>query len=378
MRVLFWSPGFLPEIGGIEIFAGQLLPAMQERGFEYMVITWRNDLSLPAHTRYKDIPIHRFPFWHSLVNIDQLMEVKREVARLKRVFAPDLIHVNGIGPDNFFHFTTANIHPAPLLVTLHNEWKMEAGPMVERTLRSAGWINGCSKAILDKAQRMVPEIIPRSSLIYNAAAAASISPQPLPQSQRVLCVGRLAKEKGFDLALAAFASVVKQFPHARLVIAGDGPEHATLTRQAAEAGLANTVEFIGWVLPDDVPELINTASVLLLPSRLEGLPLVALQGAQMARPVVATRVGGLPEVVLHQQTGLLVEPENSSSLAQAIEYCLRNPAAANQMGQAARLRAQRLFSWQRHVDAYDVLYQKVASEGRKSSRVEDIRHGATR
>jgi glycogen(starch) synthase len=360
MRVLFWSPGFFPEIGGIEVFAGELLPAMQQRGYEYIVITWRNDPSLPAHARYKDIPIHRFSFWHSLVNIEQLMEVKREVARLKRVFAPDLIHVNGIGPDNFLHFTTANVHPAPLLVTLHNEWKMEAGPMVERTLRSAGWITGCSRAILDKAQRMVPEIISRSSLIYNAAAAASILPQSPPQAQRVLCLGRLAKEKGFDLALAAFALVVKEFPHATLVIAGDGPERAALTRHAAELGLAKTVDFIGWVLPDDVPELINTASVLVLPSRLEGLPLVALQAAQMARPVVATSVGGLPEVVLHQETGLLVEPENSSALAQAIQYCLRNPAAAKQMGQTAWLQAQRSFSWQRHIDAYDVLYQRLA------------------
>jgi glycogen(starch) synthase len=275
--------------------------------------------------------------------------------------------VNGLGPDNFFHLTTANAHPAPLLVTLHNEWKTEAGPMVERMLHSAGWITGCSKAILDKARRMLPEIIPRSSLIYNAAAAASISPEPLSvETQRVLCVGRLAREKGFDIAVAAFASVIKQFPHARLVIAGDGPERVGLVRQATEAGLANTVDFLGWVAPEEVPELINTASVVVLPSRFEGLPLVALQAAQMARPVVGTRVGGLPEIVLHQHTGLLVEKEDVQELARAITFLLKHPEAAICMGRTARRRAQRMFSWDTHVKSYVAICRKLVLDQRRS------------
>ena len=108
-----------------------------------------------------------------------------------------------------------------------------------------------------------------------------------------------------------------------------------------------------------VPALINTATMVVMPSRREGLPLVALEAALMARPIVATRVGGLPEVVVHQQTGLLVEPENSDALAEAITFLLDHHETATQLGQAARQRAQEVFGWERCVDAYDALYRKL-------------------
>jgi len=91
---------------------------------------------------------------------------------------------------------------------------------------------------------------------------------------------------------------------------------------------------------------------------------VALEAALMARPVVATRVGGLLEVVVHQQTGLLVEQEDSHGLAEAIASLLDHPETATEMGQAARQRAQKVFSWKQCVDAYDALYQKLITEAR--------------
>lgn len=77
----------------------------------------------------------------------------------------------------------------------------------------------------------------------------------------------------------------------------------------------------------------------------------------MARPVVATRVGGLPEVILHDRTGLLVEPENSQALADAVTVLLQNLPMLIQLGQTARNHAQQRFSWQQHVDSYDKLYR---------------------
>jgi glycogen(starch) synthase len=177
---------------------------------------------------------------------------------------------------------------------------------------------------------------------------------------RLLCLGRIVDEKGFDLALEAFASLVDRFPEARLVIAGDGPARAGLEYRATLLGLVDTVEFIGWVAPEKVPELINTTSVVVIPSRWrEPFCLVALQAAQMARPVVATRVGGLPEIVVHGQTGLLVERENSSAIAEAIAFLLEHPDVAAQMGRDARSRARDVFSWERFVDSYDALYRRL-------------------
>src|SRR5206468_1041812 len=111
----------------------------------------------------------------------------------------------------------------------------------------------------------------------------------------VCCLGRLIPAKGFDLAITAFSLLVERFPNARLVIAGDGPARSTLEAQVASLKIRNTVEFTGWIAPDQVPDLINTATMVLMPSRREGLPLVGIEAALMRRPLIATRVGGLPE-----------------------------------------------------------------------------------
>jgi len=176
---------------------------------------------------------------------------------------------------------------------------------------------------------------------------------------RILCVGRLVPEKGFDLALAAFAIVLQRFPSARLVFAGDGPEVNNLQQQAFDLQILHSVEFVGGVPPERVAGLMGDATLVLVPSRLEGFGLVALEAGSMARPVVATRVGGLPEIIVHEQTGLLTECENSRALAQAIELLLEQPERARRMGWAARERAQKEFGWERHVDAYEGLYRKL-------------------
>jgi glycogen(starch) synthase len=150
-----------------------------------------------------------------------------------------------------------------------------------------------------------------------------------------------------------------------LIIAGDGALRAELQQQAADLGIASAVDFLGWVPPENVPALINTSTIVLVPSRQEALGLVALEAAAMARPIVATRVGGLPEVVVHEETGLLVEPENTGALAEAVCFLLENREAAVRMGQAARARAQAVFNWKRHVDAYDELYQQLAHKSQQ-------------
>jgi glycogen(starch) synthase len=373
MRVLFWSLGFLPEIGGIEVLAGKLLPAMRQRGHEYLIVTSRNNPSLPEQTIYKGIPIHRFPFWQSLANVDELVGVTQQVAKLKRLFAPDLIHLNGVGRDSFFHLVTAGAHAAPLLITLHGEWVRQADALVESALRSADWVAGCSDAILKVGQRLAPDIIPHSCVIYNAVEQPAKVPESLPvDRQRVLCLGRMSQEKGFDLALAAFALLIKRFPRARLVFAGDGPTRRHLEQQAAALGVAQFVEFLGWVSRERLPDLLNTCTVVVIPSRQESLPLVALEAGLMARPVVGTRVGGVPEIVLHQQSGLLVDKEDSAALAQAIVYLFEHPESAAQMGQVARHRMQRTFTWQQHVDSYDQLYRKLVAKRPRSSAAQQV------
>jgi glycosyltransferase involved in cell wall biosynthesis len=369
MRVLFWSELFWPYIGGAEVFATKLLMALRERGHEIIVVTRQDSPDLPLEDRYQGIPVYRFPFWTSLTNsadLDHLLKTRRRITELKRAFSPDLVHIHGFGPTSvLFHVGAASTRPLPLLFTLINELSAYAAghESLTRVLRSAEWVTSKAAEALAQARRLAPEITPRSSIIHNGIDTPALLPEPLPyEAPRLLCLGRLAIQKGFDLALTALASIADRFPLVRLVIAGDGQERPALERQVIEFGLKDRVKFLGWVSPDEVPALLNTATMVLMPSRWEGLPSVVLQASMMARPVVATPVGGLSEVVAHQQTGLLVPPEDPVRLAEAITFLLARPAVATQMGQAARHRMQGAFTWERCVDAYDTLYRKLAKK----------------
>jgi glycogen(starch) synthase len=115
--------------------------------------------------------------------------------------------------------------------------------------------------------------------------------------------------------------------------------------------------------------VINTATLMIVPSRYrEPFALVAVEAAQMARPVVATRTGGLEETVAHGESGLLVEHESPGALADAIAFLFDHPVAAARLGSAGRRRAAELFGLERCVDAYERLYRRLASPGRDATR----------
>ena len=371
MRVLFWSETFWPRVGGVETLAARLLPALRSRGHEFIVITWEST-KIPDVIGYRDIPIYRFPFFSAgdRGSLVPLLESRRRVVDVKKQFAPDLIHINSYGSSVLFHLNTAAAHPALSLLTLHQALPDEPigrDSLLGHVLQSAAWVTACSAFVLGHARRLVPEIVARSSVIHNGMAITPQPPSPISfDPARILCLGRLVPEKGFDLALAAFRLVLRRFPSARLLVAGEGRELNNLQRQAAELGLALSVEFAGAVPPDKVAELIAESTLVVVPSRIEGFGLVALEAASMARPVVASLVGGLPEVIVHERTGLLTESENSEALAAAVVRLLEQPEQSERMGLAARERVQTEFAWKCHVDAYDDLYRTLSLTAREN------------
>jgi glycogen(starch) synthase len=151
-----------------------------------------------------------------------------------------------------------------------------------------------------------------------------------------------------------------RIPEARLTLAGDGPERPALERLASELGVADAVDFPGWVHPDRVAPLMAASTLVLIPSRWEALPLVALEAQAAGRPVVASRVGGLPEALADGETGCLVPPDSPSHLADAVTALLETRATLVRMGAAARERAARVFGLARCVDAFEALLSDVA------------------
>jgi glycogen(starch) synthase len=337
------------------------------RGHDITVVAGHHRDGLPDRTECAGVDVRRFRF-HAALAANDLREVARilgQVSALKRTFAPELVHLNTLGPSVLFHLESMRRTPVPVLLTMHSPLMDDAvrtDTLYGRALRSATWVSCNSHALHGDLCRRVPEVAHRSSVIYYGMDAPALPPAPRPNAEpRILGFGRLVADKGFDLALRAFATVSRRLPQARLVLAGEGPARADLERLAARLGVAPAVEFVGRVAPDDIPALINTASLVVVPSRWdEPFGLVALEAALMERPVVAARVGGLVEVVEHETTGLLVDKEDPDALANAMAALLEDSATADRMGRAGRARARVRFAWDGCVDAYDRLYAKAS------------------
>jgi glycosyltransferase involved in cell wall biosynthesis len=153
--------------------------------------------------------------------------------------------------------------------------------------------------------------------------------------------------------------VRQQVPDARLLVVGDGGLRETLERRVRELGIGDSVIFAGFRA--DVPRLLDAMDVMVLPSLYEGMPLTAIEGSAMARPIVATAVDGTPEVVRDGRTGHLVPPADPAALSRAILALLQDPDAARRMGQAGRQWVLARFDVTRHVAATADVYRSVAA-----------------
>ena len=146
-----------------------------------------------------------------------------------------------------------------------------------------------------------------------------------------------------------------------MTIAGHGPEHDSLQKLVLSLGLTERIRFLGWVIPEHIPKLLEAAMVVMIPSRLECLSRVAVEAALSAKPVITTNVGGMAEVVVHDKTGMVVEAENPQALAKACLDLLTHPPKASSLGEAARERALEVFDKTRCVDTYHNLYEQLGS-----------------
>jgi len=376
LRIIYWTPLYPPDIGGIEIASELLLHGLQTQECQCVVLTSHGRHNLPDKTEQGGICIHRFPITEVLANrnLKGILRIRKQIEILIQEFTPDVIHVNfgGPAPVGFFHLKTTAASKSPVLVTFHNSAEGLSGDpetVLGQLLHQASWVTACSAAILEEYRRLMPEIVPRSSVVYYGLKNPDIPPEPLPfDKPKILCLGRMVKQKGFDLAVEALAHLIKHRPRLRLVFAGDGPAARELKKQVAALGLSGTVDFLGEILSRDVPRILNNATVVVVPSRwTEAFGLVAAEASQMARPVVAARIGGLEEAVLHGKTGLLVEPNNSHDLADAIADILDHPEKARTMGNAGRERALRDFDSQRYTDEYLQIYRRLVSENIKQT-----------
>jgi glycogen(starch) synthase len=365
MRIVIWASTYGQTAGGGPVLAPLLAGALAARGHAVRVLTDRRPEGLPAEEIRDDVAIHRPLFRRALAGDAMvLQQVRREVAAIKRAANAQVYFVFSSGYGEFFHHVTRSSSPAPLVLGLHDCFAAAAfreDGMVGRNVRAARWVIACSEAVLRNARGHLPMLEPFSSVIRNAL--------PLPPAAdraredlhyRLGFVGRLVRQKGVDVLIAAFGLLATRYPLLALTVVGDGEERGALEAQARSLGLGRRIAFRGALTHAEVYGFLSTVGALIVPSRCEPFGLAALEAAQMGLPVVASDVDGLPEIVVDRVTGLLASADDPAALAHSIELLLENRGRAATWGAAARLRAATRFSWAAYVDAHETVLRSAA------------------
>jgi glycosyltransferase involved in cell wall biosynthesis len=290
--------------------------------------------------------------------------------RLCRRERYDIIHIHWPFPLAVFGWAAQRARPARLVTTFYGvelRWVKTAMPLFRGFLRWAARRSDAVVAISSYTATELRELVdvPIEVIPYTTSLP---EPEPAPTGRDgtgpVLFVGRLVERKGVAQALEAIAKLGPTGP--RLEIVGEGPERAALAQLADRLGVADRVVFRGRISGAELQASYARAAVCVLPSvrdtrgDTEGLGVVLLEAMNHGTPVVASRIGGIPDIVEDGVSGLLVPPADAAALAAAIRRLLSDPALARRLGEGGRRRLHDRFSWRAIVQRWLDLYASVA------------------
>jgi glycosyltransferase involved in cell wall biosynthesis len=369
------------------------------RGHSVTVVT-PGGASLPAVDKFDGVEVIRFPMElpvdltygrvaQSRVNLvakfarvavmAQYLEAQyRATINVVRERGADVIHAHWAIPTGPAAVQAARKLDLPSVITMHGgdvyvnpeqgydfptRWYVR--PPLRWTLRHTGALTAITEDCRQHALRAgAPD--EKVHLVFNGTDLRRFSPAPGGKPvdprfgpQMVFACRQLFPRKGIRFLIEAAAQLTPRFPALKVVVAGDGFERPELIKLAESLGIADRVTFLGWVPNSELPPYYRAAAISVIPSLEEGFGIPAAEAMGCETPVVASDAGGLPEVVEHGVTGLIVPRGDSTALAEAMGRLLGDPALRAQMGQAGRERSLRLFDWDRTAEQFERIYAQV-------------------
>lgn len=364
-----------PTHGGSGVVATELGKHLAELGHEVAFVSYATPLrltDLPPGVSYHEVDVVEYPLLKNFPYTLALASKMAEVARARRLqilhvhyaipFAAAALLARQIVPElnlkivTTLHGTDVTLvgnNPSFKLVTAMTIEHSDAVTAVSRFLREETYEQfGCDKEIdviynfvdPDRHERPIPPCIP---------------PRECPEQFNLMHISNFRPVKRVPDVVRVFARVRQQI-NARLILVGDGPEAGAAMQLASELGVADCVTFTGVV--DGVAQLLQAANVLLLPSETESFGLVALEAMASGVPVVATAVGGLPEVVEHGKTGFLAPVGDVDKMAEYTIRILADCALCRTLSRQARERAISNFDYHKIVPQYKDVYKRVLNK----------------
>jgi len=375
IRVVMLSHGYYPRIGGVERQLAAVVPLLQARGVEPYVLTRR----LRGTQRFETVggaPVYRLPVPgpKPLASLTFTLSALPLIKRLN----PDLIHAHELISPATTAIAARKLFGIPVVATVHGSGlSSDVLRLKRRFLGKTRLKILCREiaafcvisAVIDR--ELATEGVPvqkrisipngvdtgRFAPLAPAQKKALRSRLALPAEARiVIFVGRLAPEKRVDLLTGIWRSVRQAVPRALLLILGSGPEEAGLKQRAGDGIL-----FLG--SQPDVTPYLQAADLFVLPSAAEGLSLALLEALACGLPVIATSVGGNPEVIRHLETGWLTPPDDPPALTEAIVTLLEDEKLQSKLRENARAHAVQNYSLVKMADRLLDLYRQVLEGG---------------
>lgn len=355
------------------VHAQKWINALHDRGHEVHVITPElgspTDIAVPPGRVYQ--------YRRSTGILGQIAEARRVVA-LARAIEADITHLHSLFFVHPFFFAVCNFPGRRIKNLCVSTWGSDVVPNPPETrlslrdrlskrllLSQAAAITATSAYLARETATLAGN--DRVRVVPFGVDCEVFSPEKRQSHAglRVCFVKHLSVKYGPDHLLRAFKTVSAAFPAARLSIAGGGPMKDELTTLARRLGLEDRTEFLGQIPASEVPAVLATADIFAMPSVFdsETFGVAAVEAQAMGVPVVASRVGGVPEAVRDGETGILVKPADPEALAAAIARLLGDPGLRDRMGKAARKFVAERYDFKDNVLEMEKIYTEMIDGG---------------
>lgn len=351
---------------------------------------WSNYRAMAEEeTRHEEVPVRRFAYptppapLHFLGSFGMARTLAARWWELLGSGRFDLLHAHTVTPDGYAACWAARRFGIPTVCSargseIHTAPRQSAvfRRLCRWTLRHADRAIAVSAALAREAAGIAGDGV-HVDVIYNgvdpifapaADATATRARLGLPADALVMTfVGRCEYDKGLGDLLEAFANLGPGADRLMLVIVGNGQARQALEQRVQESGIGGRVRFLGSLGRREIAEQLQASDFFVLPSHGEGMPNALLEAMAVGLPSIATRVGGIPELVDDGRNGLLVDAQSPTALASTIRRMVGDPAAARLMGAAARADILRRFTWAENASRHLKLYRETLNTWKKSS-----------
>lgn len=370
-------------VGGSGIVATELATSLALRGHDVHLLSSDIPFRLREQDRSGRVTFHRVetPAYPLFREPQYVLSLSNSIVQVARAHALDIVHAHYAVPHAAAAYLARQILAAgggatpKTITTLHGTDITLVGsdPSYSETVAfcidQSDGVTAVSRSLKDDTYRSLPVRSP-IEVIANFLDCDRYAPRPDPAVRARLCppdrydglllhVSNFRPVKRLDVVVDIFRRVLRE-RHVKLLLVGDGPERPRIAQIAAEAGLSEHLDILGE--QDDVRTLLSVGDVFLLPSAQESFGLAAAEAMACGTPVVASRVGGLPEVITHGETGFLHAPEDVAGMADSALALLRDPALRARIAAAARAAIVDRFCEQRIVPQYEAFYERLMGE----------------